>query len=462
MRNRISIPFAGILFGTAANMLMQTVIATILPQIMSEYGGWQWYGWVFSSFLIVSTITIPLFAKMADLYGYKKFYMIGMTIFIVGSLLCGLAPSVPFLIGARIIQGLGVGIIGPVTIALISNLFSLEKRGSAMGIYAATQLLSNVIGPIFGGLIAQTFGWPWAFYMVIPVGLLSLLLIYPLRLPSNQTSHGSIRQLDMIGALLFGSFIALFIQGWTRLGKTGLDQISLSIFVASLVLFALFVLQEKRHPYPVIPPKFIRIKNVRLANITAFLIGLLMYGAIAILPLYSEKVLGNGSVNSDKLLVPLTVGIGLGAILSGRAVKKYSYKALAQIGWLTSFLSLAILTVMSFLNVFNYWIYVFIFAIGLGIGTLLPTFLLPAQNAVSKNEQATIGGMVQLSRNSGGAIGIPILTGLLFISERFGLTFNGGYWLIFLFLCICTLFGLLVGMQYKGSVKEELNGVERD
>ncbi|WP_069650954.1 MFS transporter [Caloranaerobacter ferrireducens] len=461
MRNRISIPFTGILFGTAANMLMQTVIATILPQIMNEYGGWQWYGWVFSSFIIVSTITIPLFAKMADLYGYKKFYMIGMTIFIVGSLLCGLAPSMTFLIGARMVQGLGVGAIGPVTIALISNLFSLEKRGSAMGIYAATQLLSNVVGPILGGFIAQNFGWPWAFYMVIPVGLLSLLLIYPLRLPSNQTSHGSIRQLDMIGALLFGSFIALFIQGWTRLGKTGLDQISLSIFVASLVLFALFVLHEKRHPYPVIPPEFIRIKNVRLANITAFLIGLLMYGAIAILPLYSEKVLGNGSMNSGKLLIPLTVGIGLGTILSGRAVKKYSYKALAQIGWLTLFLSLAILTAMSFLNVFNYWIYVFIFTMGFGIGTLLPTFLLPAQSAVSKNEQAIIGGMVQLSRNSGGAIGIPILTGLLFISERFGLTFNGGYWLIFLFLCVCTLFGLFVGMQYKGSIKEELNETER-
>lgn len=384
--------------------------------------------------------------------------MIGMTIFIVGSLLCGLIPSMPFLIGGRMVQGLGVGAIGPVTIAIISNLFSLEKRGSAMGIYAATQLLSNVVGPILGGLIAKNFGWSWAFYMVIPVGLLSLLLIYPLRLPSNQTSHGSIRQLDMIGAFLFGSSIALFIQGWTRLGKTGLDQISLSIFVASLVLFAFFVFQEKRHPYPVIPPEFIRIKNVRLANITAFLIGLLMYGAIAILPLYAEKVLGNGSTNSGNLLIPLTVGIGLGVILSGRAVKKYSYKALAQIGWLTSFLSLAILTVMSFLNVFNYWMYVFIFAMGFGIGTLLPTFLLPAQNAVSKNEQATIGGMVQLSRNSGGAIGIPILTGLLFISERFELTFNGGYWLIFLFLCVCTLFGLLVGAQYKGSVKEELNG----
>lgn len=155
-----------------------------------------------------------------------------MVISLIGSLLCGLAPSMLFLIMARIIQGLGVVALGPVTIAFISNLFSLEERGKAIGVYAATQLLSNVAGPVLGGFVAHSFGWQWAFYMVIPVGLLSLLLISFFFHPSpHLAQHRSIKQLDVIGSLLLGISITLLIQSWTRMGQTGLDQITMLLFV---------------------------------------------------------------------------------------------------------------------------------------------------------------------------------------------------------------------------------------
>lgn len=456
MHKRVSIPFLGILFGTAANMMMQTAIAAILPQIVSDLGGEPLYGWVFSGYLLLSTITIPFFAKLADAYGYRKFYLIGMTIFLLGSLMCGIAFSMPFLIASRMIQGLGAGALGPVTIALISSLFPLESRGKAMGMYAATQLLSNVAGPIFAGLAAHAFGWQWVFFMVLPVGFLSLGFIgRSASLQADQASVRSIPRLDVIGSLLLGASIALLIQGWTLLGQTGLNVLPVSLLIAALVLFVLFLFQEKHHENPVIPLSLIRIKNIRLANMSALLVGLLMYGAIAILPLYATGVLGVGSFTSGRLLITLMVGMGLGVIISGRLIRNCSYKALAQVGWITSGISLAAISMMSMWNLFGFWTYAAIFATGYGLGTLLPTFLLPVQNAVRNHEQAVVGGLVQLSRNLGGAVGIPVLTGILAFSSRLNFPSGSKYWPVFAFLAGCTLLGLFIGRQYRGSVREE-------
>jgi MFS family permease len=187
------VPFLGVLFATATNMLMQTAVATILPQIIADFGGGQLYGWVFSIFLLASTVTIPLFSKLADAYGYKKFFVIGMTVFLVGSLLCGLSDCMPALIAARLVQGLGAEALGPVTIALISHLFVPEERGKAMGIYAATQLLANVAGPVVGGVAAQSFGWEWAFYMGIPFGLISIYLIHSWSQPFTGSKTSAMR-----------------------------------------------------------------------------------------------------------------------------------------------------------------------------------------------------------------------------------------------------------------------------
>ncbi|WP_408010002.1 MFS transporter [Pseudalkalibacillus sp. A8] len=448
------IPFIGILFATATNMLMQTVVATILPQITDDLGGESLYGWAFSIFLLASTITIPLFSKLADSYGYKKFFILGMTIFLIGSLLCGLSSSMLFFIMARMIQGLGVGALGPVTIALIATLFSIEDRGKAMGMYAAIQLLSNVLGPILGGMVAQRFGWNWAFYIVIPFRVLSILFIYRFTDPPTAFNR-SLKYFDWIGAFILGASIAMMIQAWTRLGETGFDSITLTLFIASILLLLFFVFQEKKHEDPVISPDLIRIRNVQLANISAFLVGILMYRAIAILPLYANHVLGSGAVNSGKLLIPLMAGMGLGVIISGRIIKRFSYKSISVVGWIMSCISLAALSVMSMIQEFNFISYIFIFLLGFGLGILLPTFLLPAQNAVSESKQAVVGAMVQLSRNSGGAIGIPILTGLLAISDGSGR--SGGYWFVFMFLTASTVIGLILGLQYKGSIKEEMS-----
>ncbi len=450
MNNR-SIVFTGILLGAAGSMIMQTVVATILPQVARQLGDPHLYGWVFSAYLLTSTVTIPLFAKLADLYGYKMFFTLGMSVFLTGTLLCGLAPSLTFLVAARLVQGVGAGILGPVAMALISTLFPIETRGKALSAFAGVQLFANLLGPVAGGMVAASFGWSSAFYMVIPFGLLSLIIIQFTRFGPDQTKpSSSLKNIDYWGAFLLGTAIALFVQTWAVFEKSGWNYQTITMLVGSFLLFIWFIWQEKKHPEPILPQSLVKIRNVSLANLSALLVGILMYGAIAIFPLYSVAVFGSSSTKSAQFLLPLTIGLSAGIIYSGRMILRLSYKKLARTGWLTSALGLVIMSFIGFMNLPVVLNYIFAFTIGFGIGTLMPTFMLPAQNAVSEKQQATVGGMIQLSRNVGGAVGIPVLTSILAITSGWGQqTFQ--YGIVFLVLFSLSIAGFFVGSQFEGA-----------
>lgn len=448
--NKRTILFIGILVGGVANMMMQTVVATILPQVSQGLGDSHLYGWVFSGYLLMSTITIPLFSKLADLYGYKLFYVIGMILFLIGTILCGLAPSLGFLVIARLIQGIGAGALGPVSIAFISTLFPAEDRGKALSAFAAIQLFANLLGPILGGYIAIKYSWSYAFYMVIPFGVISLMIISFSKINSKKQKAYSLKEMDYVGALLLGMAIALFIQAWALFETYSWNVIVLSMLGGSVASFLLFLLQEKRHSYPIFPQSFSKIRNITLANLSAFLIGILNYGAIVIFPLFSLVIFGESPSKSAQLLLPLMIGLSVGIIYSGRTIQKVSYRKLAQRGWIILTLSFAITSILCFVQVGVILIFVTAFATGLGIGVVMPTFLVPAQNAVSDDNQATVGGMIQLTRNIGGAVGIPILTSIINISNgRLSGTFQ--YGVLFSVLCLIGLVGLFIGGKFKGD-----------
>ncbi|WP_430487767.1 MFS transporter [Priestia flexa] len=446
-----SVILIGILLGVTTNTLMQTIVATILPQVSKVLGDSHLYGWVFSGYLLMSTITIPLFSKLADLYGYKLFFTIGMAIFLVGSLLCGMADSFPFLVGSRLVQGVGAGVLGPVATALIATVYPSESRGKALSSLAAVQLLSNILGPIVGGVIATSLGWAYAFYLVIPFGIISLLIIQFAELPTNhKAATASLKNIDYWGAFLLGAGVALFIQTWTTFEKSGWN-VSMIVMLAASVFFGIwFVFQEKKHPDPVLSPKIIRIRNVSLASISALFVGAINYGAISIFPLFAVVLFNSNSAKSSTFLLPLMIGLSIGIIISSRLSQKVSYKVLAQTGWLLSAFGLALTSLICFVELPNNLIYIFAFMIGGGIGILMPTFMLPAQNAVSDNEQATVGGIIQLSRNVGGAIGIPILTSILALTAQKGEN-TLQYGIAFLVLFLLTLIGFFVGRQFEGS-----------
>ncbi len=447
--NRRPWVLTGILLGAAANTMMQTVVATILPQVVEQLGDSHLFGWVFSGYLLMSTITIPLFAKLADLYGYRRFYILGMALFLIGSLLCGLAPSLPFLVLARLIQGVGAGVLGPVSIALISVLFPGDVRGKVLSAFAAVQMLSNLLGPVAGGFVTASFGWSFAFYMVLPLGILSLFSVWFSRFREERPDPPELKNLDFLGALLLGTATALFIQTWTLFEKSGWTLYTACLLIGSLLFLIAWIAQERKHPDPIISPRMMKIRNVTLANMSAFLTGVLMYGAIAVFPLYALAVTDGGAVSSARFLLPLTLGLSTGILLSGRMIHRVSYKALARAGWLVAAVSFAAVCFVSFSALPWVLLLFFAFFAGMGVGILVPAFLLPAQNAVSEDQQATVGGMIQLSRNVGGAIGIPLITSMLGISSGWGR--SSSYGAVFLVLVILSFLGFLVGSRFEGA-----------
>jgi multidrug resistance protein len=205
--------FIGIILGMFGISIMQLILATAMPFIVTEIGGEALYSWVFSSYMLASLLTIPVFSKLADLYGKKLFYLLGMGFFAAGTLYGALAPNMENLIIARVIQGLGAGMMIPVSIALISDLFPPEKRGIMIGAFSFVQLVANLLSPILGSVITKQLGWHWIFYITLMLVLVAILLV---ALDNKKTSptNASVRwlEIDILGGLLFGIFCVLTVS----------------------------------------------------------------------------------------------------------------------------------------------------------------------------------------------------------------------------------------------------------
>lgn len=450
------VAFAGILLGMVSSIIMQTILATVLPGVVKDLGGAYLYSWVFSGYLIASTITIPIFAKLADLYGRKRFYLGGMVVFLAGSALSGTTNSMEHLVIYRVLQGLGAGALAPAAIAMISDLFPIKDRGKMMGVLAIVQVLANVAGPLVGGLIADNLGWQWAFWANIPMGILAIVLV---AVGFADTANGSrqtnLGQVDFIGGFLLGVAIVMLIQGFKMAETRGLihAQTGLILLLAAFV-FVGFLWQEKKHSDPVVSPDLIAAKNVKVSLVSTFLLGAMMYGAIVVLPIYGRVILGETAMQGGKLLLPLALGLGLGGILSGKLAQKFSYAKLVVCGWAVVTAGFSMLAISSRLELIYYPLAGMVFVAGLGLGVIFPTLLLSGQNAVAENQRAVVGGLVQISRNLGGAIGIPAFTRFITPTGGQVIGANGpdAYLALFLLLSIGSAVGFVLGLGFKGSI----------
>lgn len=450
------IAFAGILLGMASSIIMQTILATILPGVVKDLGNAYLYSWVFSGYLIASTITIPIFSKLADLYGRKRFYLGGMVVFLAGSALSGTSDSMGQLVICRVIQGLGAGALAPAAIAMISDLFPIKDRGKMMGMLAIVQVLANVAGPLVGGLIADNLGWQWAFWANIPMGILAIVLVtVGFAETANRSRQTSLGQVDFIGGFLLGVVIVLLIHGFKMTEARGLIhmQTGLILLLAAFV-FSVFLWQEKKHSDPVVSPDLIATKNVKVSLVSTFLLGVVMYVAIVVLPIYGRVILGETAMQGGKLLLPLALGLGLGGILSGKLAQKFSYANLVVGGWAVATVGFIMLALSSRFELSYYPLAGMVFVAGLGLGVIFPTLLLSGQNAVAENQRAVVGGLVQISRNLGGAIGIPAFTGFIAPTGGKIISANGSsaYLTLFLLLSMGSALGVVVGLRFKGSI----------
>ncbi|HSU84411.1 MAG TPA: MDR family MFS transporter [Thermoanaerobaculia bacterium] len=402
---------SAILLGMFLAALEATAVATAVPTAVGELGGVAHYSWVFSAYLLTSTTTVPLFGKLADLFGRKRTYLWSVAIFLLGSALCGFARSFPQLILFRAIQGLGAGGVSPVATTIVGDIYTLEERGRIQGIFSGIWAMASLVGPLLGGLLTDHLSWRWIFYLNIPFGLLSAVMLQRwMREESRRTEH----RLDILGTVSLTTAVTLLLLALLEgPGTWGWGDIrTLGLLAGSAAGLAVFVWQERRAPEPMLPLDLFQNRLIAVASVGNFLIGALLYSVTAYVPMFGQGVLGGSAVKAGSILAPILLGWPIASTLAGRLLLKIDYRPLTIFG------SLTVLTGASLLARTNAettgsWIMLSMMITGFGLGFLSMPYLLGVQNAVPWRRRGVATSSVQFFRNVGGAISVAALGALL-------------------------------------------------
>jgi EmrB/QacA subfamily drug resistance transporter len=413
-REKMEILFA-VMLGLFLGALDQTIVGTALPKIVTQLSGNDWYVWVVTMYLLTSTISVPFWGKLSDLYGRKPMFMIGIGIFLVGSALSGLSQNMPMLIAFRGIQGIGAGSLFPVALAVIGDLFTPAERGKYQGLFGAVFGVSSLIGPALGGFLTDTISWHWIFYVNIPIGIVSLFFIARL-LPTVKRANAS-RTFDFLGAGVFTVAISFLLIGLTN-KQTGdwTDATVGGFILIALVGVAVFAFVESRAAEPIVPLALFRIRTYTSSILATFFVSFGFFGAIIFLPRWFQFVEGQSATQSGYATLPLLVGLIGGSIASGLIVSRtgrYKWLTVGAVG-LMAFGLFLMSGIRADTPLPVLWAWMFI--TGLGIGPTLATFTIIVQNAVPFHELGVATSNLTFFRQIGGSIGLAI-AGTLFGTE---------------------------------------------
>ncbi len=401
----------GLMLGMALTALDTTIVGTALPSIVGKLGGITLYSWVFSIYLLTSTTTVPIYGKLADLYGRKPLFLFGSSLFLLGSVACGAAQSMEQLILFRALQGLGAGAVMPLVLTIIGDIFPLEERAKVQGLFSGVWGVSSVVGPALGGLIVDHFSWRWVFFINVPFGLASMLiLLFALKEHVERKKH----HLDYVGTLtLTGSIVALLfalLQGGTSWAWNSLPSIGL--FVAAAVLLALFIYTEKRAEEPILPLTLFENRIILIASVGNLVLGVVMFGVTTYVPLFVQGVQGGTATSAGITLGPLLLAWPIASTVSGNLVIRYGYRLTAGIGALCYVLGTGM---MVFFHTQTSLVYIVIAMLltGTGLGFTSSANILSVQNAVPWNMRGVATASSQFFRTISGTIGVALMGTIL-------------------------------------------------
>ena len=401
--------FVGVLLAMFLSSLDQTIVGTAMPKVIAELGGFAHYTWVTTAYLIASTVVVPITGKLTDIYGRKWFYIAGIIIFMIGSLLSGLSQSMLQLICFRAFQGIGAGIMMANAFTVIADLFAPAERGKYQGFITGVFGLSSIIGPTLGGFITDRFSWHWVFLINIPLAILIVVLFiffFP-QLKRDSLKH----RIDWAGitTLILTVVPAMLALTWGGVEYPWISIQIIGIFLFALVMLGIFIVVEKRHAEPIIPINLFTNPIISVSLGISFLSGMCMFGGIIFIPLFFQGVLGLSATTSGSFLTPMMLGQVSGSLLSGQLLSRagghYRIQGIFGLGIMA--VGLFLLSRMTASTPYSAAV-INIVVMGFGLGITMPLYTIAVQNAVPYNVLGAATSTVAFSRTIGGSFGLAV------------------------------------------------------
>ena len=404
----------GIMLAMFLSALDQTIVATALATIGRAYADVTSLTWVVTAYLLAATVVVPLYGKLSDIYGRRPALMIGIAIFVIGSICCALSPNMPALIASRALQGVGGGGLIAMAQTIVGDAVSPRERGRYQGYFGAVFAVASIAGPVLGGVFAEHLHWTFIFWINVPLGLLALLISANAlkALPRNERPH----KIDVLGAVLMvTATIALLLAlnwGGTRYAWSSAEI--LALLAAAGLLFALFGIRLATAPEPFVPLDIMRNRVVASAIASASFAYSTMIAVAIYTPVYFETVLGQSASGSGLTLIPFMGGVVIGSTVGGRLMAKvFHYKRIALIGLpfaAAAFLPLAIAPA----QLSTVMVGALLMIAGAGLGTILPITTVSVQNAVLPWQLGTVTGAINFVRALASALMVALYGAILF------------------------------------------------
>jgi EmrB/QacA subfamily drug resistance transporter len=396
-----------VLLGMFLGALDQTIVGPVLPRIVTELNGADYYTWAVTIYLLTSTVTVPIYGKLSDLYGRKPLLTIGILLFLAGSALSGLSQEMWQLVLFRGIQGLGAGSLFPIALSVIGDLFTPAERGKYQGLFGAMFGIAFLVGPFLGGYLTDHLSWHWIFFVNLPIGLVALVVIE--RLLPNVKGHLEQVRIDWAGVVTLVAGLVPILIGLTIAETEPVtDPAVLGWIAVGLAMLVVFVLVERRAVEPIVPLHLFRNRTFSASMVSIFFVTFGFGAAIIFLPLYFQVVEGDDATTSGYRLLPFLFGLIFSSILSGQLVARTGrYKPYLLAAMVLLVAGLALMTQLR-LDTSDTTLAVWMFIAGLGVGPTFAVFTIVVQNSVAFHELGTATSDLTLFRQIGTTVGIAL------------------------------------------------------
>lgn len=382
-----------------------TVISTAMPTVVGDLGGVRLYAWVFTAYLISSTVTVPIFGKLADVHGRKPVLLVGLAVFTLGSVACGLSQTMLQLVAFRALQGLGAGALQPVTLTVIGDLYTLEERARVQGFTGAVWGFSGLVGPLVGGYITEWLSWHWIFFLNVPFGILAAILFVFYFHEDLKERKRPAFDLAGAGVLAAGLILLLVAAERPSLGVWPLLLVGLTTWV--------FVQVERRAKDPVLPLDLLGERTIALSSMAATLFGATVLATTTFVPLFIQGVAGGSAPEAGRAITPMVLGWPIFSAISGRVVPRWGFRLPLRLGFGVAALASVGLAIWLVQGTSLVWVQVLMFLLGGGLGFANTALVLTVQTSVAWDRRGVATASTMFFRTIGGALAVGAMGSLL-------------------------------------------------